>query len=156
MGARKAATKSKGEGWKVDWYLEDVILQVEKATQRSLEAVAARIDGLTKINIVQNDQVDTGFMLNSVYFATRDGSTYAQTMEDGLHPWNPKKHDGVQGTAVGQKAPEAPLPPAYDALVCVGANYAIFQEQQQPFLYPALLQAAAEAEGIIQKALKDA
>lgn len=149
MGARKAATKSKGEGWEVDWYVEDVILQVEKATQRSLEAVAARIDGLTKINIATNDQVDTGFMVNSVYFATAEGSTYSDADADGLY-------SNSQGQMVErEKAPEAPLPPEYDALVCVGANYAIFQEQQQPFLYPALLQAAAEAEGIIEKALKD-
>lgn len=142
------ATKSQSQGHQVDWFEEDVFLYVEGQTARALEALAAHIDGLTKINIVQNDQVDTGFMLNSVYFATRNGSTYADD-------------SGVQVNRAGNfverhMAPEAPLPPAYDALVCVGANYAIFQEQQQPFLYPALLQAAAEAEGIIQKALKDA
>jgi len=130
----------------VNWYDEDVLLYVEGQTARAVEALAAHIDGLTKINIVQNDQVDTGFMVNSVYFATPDDSTYSD--DSGTHI-------NLAGNFVErQMAPEAPLPPEYDALVCVGANYAIFQEQQQPFLYPALLQAAAEADGIIEKAVK--
>ena len=148
------ATKSGGPAHEVNWYDEDVFLYVEGQTARAVEALAAHIEGLAKIHIVQNDQVDTGFMVNSVYHATAGGSTYGQTMAAGAYPWNPQKHGGAQGTAVVEKAPEAPLPAGYDALVCVGANYAIFQEQQQPFLYPALLQAAAEAEGVIQKAVK--
>ena len=131
---------------KVNWYTEDVILKLMDTSQRGLEAVAARVDGLAKINIVANDQVDTGFMVNSVYFATEKDSTY-------------RDDSGTQVNREGnfverEMAPEAELPADYVALVCVGANYAIHQEMAQPFLYPALVQAAAEAGGIIEKVAK--
>jgi hypothetical protein len=110
--------------------------------------VAARIDGQTKLNIVANDQVDTGFMVNSVYFATEEGSSYGETDEAGLFP-------NRQGDLVAREmAPEAPLPDNFAALVCVGASYAIYQEMVDPFLYPALVQVAGEAGGIIEKAAK--
>lgn len=144
MGAR-AAGKSK-----VNWYTQDVILHFGEITRHGLEAVAARIDAQTKINIVQNDQVDTGFMVNSVYFATEEGSSYNDTDKDGLHL------NRLGELVEREMAPEAPLPDDYVALVCVGANYAIFQEMQQPFLYPALVQVAGEAGGIIKKVANDA
>ena len=139
--------KSKSDAGEVNWFEEDVILKLDNITRRGLEAVAARIDALTKLNIVANDQVDTGFMVNSVYFVSRDQSTY---LDDS----------GVQVNREGnfverQMAPEAPLPTEYTALVCVGANYAIFQELDNAFLYPALVQAAGEAGGIIEKVAKE-
>lgn len=139
--------KTKNQNGEVNWYSEQVILKLDDVTRRGLEAVAARIDALTKININQNNQIDTGFMANSVYFATKDDSTY---LDDS----------GVQINREGnfverEMAPEATLPPDQAALICVGANYAIYQEMQKPFLYPALVQAAAEAGGIIEKVAKE-
>ena len=130
----------------LNWYANDVILKLEDVTQRGLEAVADRIDGLAKINIVDNDQVDTGFMVNSVYFVTEKESTY---LDDSGTQVN------REGNFVEREmAPEADLPKDYAALVCVGANYAIYQEMSNPFLYPALVQAASEAGGIIEKVAK--
>src|ERR1700751_5206688 len=57
--------------------------------------------------IVSNGQVDTGFMLNSVYTVTDEGSTY-------------------QGGAKALPEVEKPAEPA-TAYVAVAANYGIFQ-----------------------------
>jgi len=140
------ATRTTTPGGQLTWYGSEVSLHFDKMTRRGLTAVAARIDGLTKTNILTNDQVDTGFMVNSVYFVAGDESTYHQTDPGG-------QYANKAGQMVArQLAPAAPLPDAYAALVCVGANYAIFQEMALPFLYPALLQAAAEAGGLLQQA----
>lgn len=135
---------------KVNWYGEKVRLHFEEITRRGLEAVAAEIAGRAMINITDNNQVDTGFMRNSVYFATEEGSSYNETDKDGLHL------NRLGELVEREMAPEAPLPEEYAALVCVGANYAIFQEMDNPFLYPALEQVAAEAGGIIEAVANDA
>jgi hypothetical protein len=132
---------------KVNWYAEDVVVKFTRLSERALEAGAARVDALAKMNIVATDQVDTGFMVNSVYFATKDSSTYADS--SGLH--QNKTGDMVER----QMAPEATLKPGTAALVCVGANYAIFREMKEPFLYPALLAVKSEMKGIIETVAKD-
>lgn len=142
------ATKTRVSGGEVTWYGKEVALLLEKATRVGLAQLAAEVDGLAKQNIVANGQVDTAFMLNSVYFVTHDESTYAD--DSGAHINN------AGNFVERQMAPEAPLPDEYDALVCVGANYAIFQEEKQPFLYPALVQAQAIAGGVIEKAAQEA
>lgn len=133
---------------KVDWYGDEVALVLENATKRGLEALAAVIDGDTKINIVENDQVDTGFMVNSVYHAGESNSTYAEASKTG-------DYANREGDMVARElAPEAPLPASAGALICVGARYAIYQEMQQPFLYPALLSGAQKSGGVIEATAK--
>lgn len=143
------AAKTVTNAGEVNWYEDELMLVLENATRKGLAALAARVDGLAKINIVENDQVDTGFMLNTVYHVAEGVSTYAATAESGEYTGK---------TGVGRfvdKAPEAKLPDEYEALVAVGADYAIFQEQQNSFLFKALLQASQEAGGIIQAAAKE-
>lgn len=135
------------DGGEVDWFSEEVILKLLDVTENGLEAVAARVDALAKQNIITNDQVDTGFMANSVYFATGNVSSYT----DGSGTLTDKNGNLVER----DMAPEAPLPSEYRALVCIGANYAIFQEMENPFLYPALVQVAGEADGIIEAIAND-
>ncbi|MCA9936194.1 MAG: hypothetical protein H6662_15615 [Ardenticatenaceae bacterium] len=135
---------------KVDWFGEDVMLKVVSATRQAIEATAIRVVGQTEINITANNQVDTGFMRNSVYFATKDDSTYEDADTDGAYV-------NLQGDLVERSlAPEAPLPAEYDALVCIGADYAIFQEMANSFLYPALQQVRGEVKGILQRTAKEA
>lgn len=69
-----------------------------------------------KANIRQNGQVDSGFMLNSVYTVTSDGSTY-QGRADAL--------------------PEVPpVPNDLTAYVAVAARYAVYQNYGTRFLPP--------------------
>jgi hypothetical protein len=134
-------------GGEVDWFAEDVILKFAEITEDGLAAVAARVDALAKQGIVTNDQVDTGFMVNSVYHVAGNVSSYQDSSGT---------HTDKNGNLVDRDmAPEAELPKEYKALVCIGANYAIYQELQKPFLYPALEQVSAEAGGIIEAVAND-
>lgn len=144
------ATRRVSKNGKVDWYTEEVTAHFKGVTRKALSAVAARIEGQAKINIVGNDQVDTGFMLNTVYHVGADGSTYGQANGSGYYT----NQEGQQ--VKRQMAPQAALPPNAEALVAVGANYAIFQELQDSFLYKALTQVASEAGGIIEASAKGA
>ncbi|MCB8942544.1 MAG: hypothetical protein H6658_02090 [Ardenticatenaceae bacterium] len=142
------ATRTVTPGGEVNFYKEECVAHFTGVSRKGLAAVAARIEGQAKINIVANDQVDTAFMLNSVYHIGVKGSSYGQANSSG-------QYTNKEGQQVKrQMAPEAQLPPGYDALVAVGANYAIFQEMMKSFLYKALVDVAAEAGGIIEAIAK--
>ncbi len=126
----------------VNWYEEDVLAWAENLTEELLAQTAARVAQETILNINENDQIDTGFMINTVYFRTQDSSTYGETAESGVRSWDPGKHGGQAGERLTEKAPEAEVPGDMVALVAVGANYAIYQEMSQSFLYAALVTVA--------------
>lgn len=114
---------------KQTWNGDDVILLLQEATLEALEAAAFNIEGQAKKNIVKNDQIDTGFMLNSVYTVTPDNSGYSQA-EALANAQNP---DGVM-------LPEENLPDVSGqlaAIVAVGAEYGIMQELRNSFLFKA-------------------
>lgn len=129
---------------RVDWLGEEVVLALERATDAMLAAIALRIEAQAKVNIVANGQVDTGFMLNSVYTVTRETSSYPQTWPSGHYAVRPDKHGGREALVAQERAPEADLPPDASALVAVGAAYAIGPELRQSFLYKAVEQVAGE------------
>lgn len=132
---------------KVVWKGKEVLLKLQNATADALEAAAFSVEGRAKRNIVNNDQVDTGFMLNSVY-AVGQGS-------DQLDNY-------VQAQAqAGSKNPDADFlskekPPAdgMTSIVAVGAEYAIYQELRNSFLYLALQQEVKEFGGILEEKAK--
>jgi len=146
MTAKTKTVTSSGE---VFWYGEELMLEVDRLTREGIEALAFVIEGYIKANILANDQVDTGFMLNTVYAVTPSGSGYTAAWQSGQYT------DKAGGAVPRQIAPEAALPPEYDALVAVGADYALFQEFQKPFIFPAFLRAAAEAEGVLKTKAKN-
>ncbi len=131
---------------KVTTYLRHVMVRVEGATDAVLHAVALQIEGTTKRNIIKNNQVDTGFMVNSAYVETQQGSTYGQTWKDGSY--SAKKSGGIKEV---EKAPRLQLPNLFSAAaVIVGANYAIFQEMKKSFLRVAGAEVAGQVKGIAE------
>lgn len=125
---------------RVIWRDVEVRLQLRNASEAMMRTAAALIEQQTKLNITANGQVDTGFMRNSVYFATNDDGSYdaAATAARGA------RHDaGI--------APKADAP-AGGAVVGVAAEYAIYQEEAQPFLYPAVETVAQRMDGEIVSA----
>jgi hypothetical protein len=121
---------------KVDWYTQDVMVAIREATAEVVDAIAHQVEGQTKANIVANDQVDTGFMLNSVYTVTPRSNTYAAALAKAAAQ-NP----------VRKMAPQVARPKGNVALVAVGAGYAVYQELQNSFLLKAAGEAAGEAAG---------
>jgi hypothetical protein len=122
----------------VNWYAEDVILRIAEAMTAGLAALAHQIEGQAKANIVANDQVDTGFMLNSVFVTTHEESGYgaARAAAEAQNP------DAAMN-------PEPSLPEDAAALVAVGAEYAVYQEMRNSFLYRAVEEVARDGAGTI-------
>jgi hypothetical protein len=141
----------------VKLYLDHVNVVVEDATAEVLKRLALRIQERAQLNIRENDQIDTGFMVNSIYTVFGDGDTYGQARTDAE-----SQTIGAGGRQVdhtGDMAPAQSLEDGAAAGVIVGANYAIYQENINPFLYPAAEKAAAEfggeAETVYREILPD-
>lgn len=113
----------------VNWFQDDVILAVDGASAQSLLAFAFQIEAIAKTKAA----VDTGFMRNSGYVVGVDTNTFQARSEDGRETVS---------------APE-PAPPG-GATVGFAANYTIYEEERNPFVYPAVLAVQQEAGGIIQ------
>jgi hypothetical protein len=125
------------------WNLDHVDVVMEDMTQELAKRLAFSVEAGAKLNIRANDQIDTGFMVNSIYSIWGEGSGYEE----------------AKGTAEGQTvsaktgavvnhdndmAPEEALAEDASAGVIVGANYAVYQEVANAFLYPAAQAAAAK------------
>lgn len=122
---------------KVTFYLDKVLFKVGQAAEQSLVAIAHQIEAQAKENIVANDQVDTGFMLNAVYVTAEGESTYSEA-QGAARARN----------AEAQMAPEAQVGDGEVAVVA-GANYSIYQEAKQSFLFKAGEQVAGQVAGAI-------
>lgn len=137
----------------VTLYLDHVKATVEDATDEVLALFAYRVAEGAQLNIRENDQIDTGFMVNSVYVIEKGGNGYemARSKAEG-------QTQGRDGRAVdhsGDMAPEEQLPADAAAGVVVAAIYAIYQEAAKPFLYPAAEHAAAEFGGEAERVYRE-
>lgn len=126
---------------KVDFFKEDITLRADGFTQEALIALALRIEERAKVKIVQNDQVDTGAMLNGIYAAWPGGSNYSLAASQA--------GGRSSGGRVLNEAPQAPTD-GPSALVAGAMDYTIWQEYLRPFLYPAFVETAREAAAVIQ------
>ena len=133
-----------GQTGQVNWYGDQVRLVIAQASQAVLEQAAFTIEGAAKENIVANDQVDTGFMLNSAYTVLPGRSTYAAA-KAAAEAQNPD----------ATMAPEQSLPDGAGAAVSIGAAYAAYQEVQRPYLYPAVETAQRAVGGIVETVARD-
>lgn len=136
------------KGGEVKLHLDHVTMKVAAASDAALEAVALQIEAQTKANIQRNGQIDTGFMMNSTYTATRKRSTYDHANPTGVYT-------NRQGETVRRAmASEQTLPENASAACAVGADYAIWQEEQKPFLYPAAETVAGQVKGTVEQVFK--
>ncbi len=133
-------------------YLDHVKAAVEGATEEVLKKLAFRIVERTQLNIRENDQIDTGFMVNSVYPVWKEGSGYEGAANEAEAHNVRKTGEVVKGIRM---APEEQLPEDAAAGVVVGANYAIYQEVLNAFLYPAAEAAAAEFGGLAEQIYRE-
>lgn len=114
--------------------------RLRRASRQVVAELAYWIEAQAKANIVANNQVDTGFMLNSVYAVGPDGdSHYSQAQS------------AAQIQAEREMGAEIRPDDNDSAVVAVGAGYAIYQEADNSFLYRALEQAQAVAPDLIEQ-----
>lgn len=134
---------------KPDLHLDHVRVTMEAASDELLKAAALRVVERAQSNIRANDQIDTGFMVNSAYAKWRAGSTYrqAETAAAGSNTGR----DGRRVDHTGDLTDEIGLPENARAAAVVGANYAIYQEAADPFLWPAAEATAQEFGGFAQR-----
>ena len=134
--------------------LDHVRTTIRGATQKALEAVAFQTEGRAKVKVRDNDQIDTAFMLNSIYTVTPTSSGY--TGAKGAAEARTKSgRSGRETDHSGDMAPAQRLPSGVAAAVVVGANYAIYQEVQKSFLYAGAEEAAREAGGTCEKVFRE-
>ena len=107
----------------IDWDGPGLMFKIEELSQESLMKLALQCEGHTKANIVSNDQVDTGFMLASVYAFGTTGSNYGSA-----------ENEAKSKNQNGEMLPEENLSSDSDAGVAVGAEYGIYQEAKDSFL----------------------
>lgn len=122
------------------FYLNKIIGMIDDANLEAVKQIALAIEGETKFNIRDNGQIDTGFMVNSVFAITPESSGYGAA-KAAAEAKNPK----------AEMAPEPTLDSGALAGVAVGAEYAINQEAKKPFLYPAAQKVAEKAGMIVKK-----
>lgn len=141
--------KNVGPNYQVTWHGKEVYLILEQATADALEAAALSVESNAKRNIVNNDQVDTGFMLNSVYAVgqgTKEVDNFYRALGDA------KKQNGDAVFLSREEPPKDGL----SAIVAVGAEYGIFQELINSFLFLALQQEADQFGGKLVEKTKAA
>lgn len=127
------------DGIKLELRIDEIVAQAREAMGLSLDAIALQIESQVKVEITTNDQVDTGFLRESVYALLSTGSHYSQAVSAAKGK-NPD----------GQIESEAGLGDA-QAAVAVGAEYASEQEQKKSFLFRGAEKVAKQAGATIEQ-----
>lgn len=149
---------------KITWYTDRVVLRVTQATEEVVSALVLQGEALTKANIQANNQIDTGFMLNSVNGQTRKLNHYglARAAAANLRVSLKQGRTLSAREARDRLAPRLELTPSNRGVlgaIVVSAKYAVYQELRKPFLYPALQvlvrQAKSIAESVYARVVKD-
>lgn len=135
---------------KIEWHEPEVRALVEARGNRALTKLAFQVLGQAKINIQQNGQIDTGFMLNSGYVITDSQDTFFDVEPAGY--FESKR----TGNTVWRETVETPPPrEPGEAIVGFAADYALYQELDISFLHAALEVVAAQAGGILTGSFED-
>ena len=144
---------------KVEMHLDHVEAVLKDVTDGVLKQFAYRVTERAQLNIRENNQIDTGFMVNSIYPIWKDGGSEYEAAVANASTQTLSVKTGRTVDHRDDFAPEPPLEGNAAAAVVVGANYAIYQEALNPFLYPAAEAAArefgVEAERIYKQELPD-
>lgn len=127
------------DNWEVDWFADDVLLVVEGATDEFVSRIAFQVEVEAKVGA----PVDTGFMRNAIYSVTPLGQ--------GEPPASGKYRSSVEGRMVERRsASRVPGLGPGEAAVHAAAEYTIFVEMEEAFIWRALELAQGFAGGVIE------
>ena len=116
----------------VQFFTATVLRQSQAWADEMVTRAAFQVEGQAKINVQVNGQIDTGFMLNSIYPVAPGKSTY-----DAVRPTGDYK-SAKTGATERREIGDAMDNPPHRALVVCGAEYGAIQEMRNSFLYRAL------------------
>lgn len=108
-----------------------IIAELDKAQSDAVRVTAFKLQAAMQAKIRANGQIDTGFMVNSVYTRTYDESTYSAIAQP--------TRKGVQAFSEVERPPDNKT-----AYVAVGAPYGFWQNYgthkmpARPFLEPSV------------------
>lgn len=114
----------------------------DTAIEGILNDIAAQAEAYAKSNIIANDTVDTGFMLNATYGIKTDS--------DG-QPGESTTMTSKDGQKVRRTSSTGPSTDKRTSAVGCGADYAIYVELDHPFIGPAGDQVEGDMDRIIAK-----
>ena len=114
----------------LQWHGGDILLQLKGATTEALTSLAFAVEAEAKLNVTDNQQVDTGFMRNAIYTTSPDVSTYGNTPGSGYE-------FGANGYVYREQAREMSAAEG-EILVVAAAEYSLDQELKQSFLLKAV------------------
>lgn len=118
----------------------------ESAVQQAMRETVLQIEQDAKLNVVDNDSVDTGALLNSIYSTTPDKSGYGNAEASAsMAAAMPGAHSGKPHEFT--MMPEVPVGPM-EAAVAVGAEYGVYVEFGTVFIPPAPFFGPADERGI--------
>jgi hypothetical protein len=124
---------------KVDWHTERVILVLNNSIAGVLKDAAIKVANRAAVQVSVNNQVDTGFMMNAIYAIWADGSN----------------HDSAEAEAKSKAdrpfADAPPLPDQDSSAVHGAAEYTVYQEMINSFMYRAFEQYVSEYGGSVEK-----
>lgn len=121
----------------VHLHLDHVLMRVQDATEKGLAAIAHQVEAHAKARIQANNQIDTGFMLNAVYSVTKQGSGFGEA-------------EGAAKARADREVVNEDLSMDDAAMVVAGANYSIYQEARQTFLFGGALDTAADSAAMVE------
>ena len=131
---------------KVVFYKAEVLDAVHEVSELALKEIAEAAQAEAQDSIRRNDQVDAGFLLNSIYALWPGGDSYNQTWPSGTY--RGKKSGREQRR---ERAPQVSLPANVVVGLASAAVYAIYVETRQSFLYTAVLQMRSQVDRIVSQ-----
>lgn len=124
----------------MQWYGQRVRGEVDGATKAAIRKIAFDIEAGTKAQITSNQQIDTGFMRNSVYTHT----------DQGVGGGAKSGRFASSGRTVERIAADPASLSGADAIVGVGASYAVYQELKRSFLRVSFERVVQAAGGTVK------
>lgn len=126
---------------RVDWYEQDALWRIDEASDELVTKLAFLVEGYAKVNA----RVDTGFMRNAIY-------TVPATTRPTDTGWSSGTYESKNTGEKVQRSRETRVPrlPARTAAVHSAAEYSIYREVVDHFLYDALVKVKGDTPGTIE------
>jgi len=121
----------------VHLHLDHVLMRVKDATEKGMAAIAHQVVAHAVVRVTENDQVDTGFMRAAIYPVTKQGSGFGEA-------------EGAAKSRADREVLDESLPSEDEAMVVAGANYSIYQEMRQSFLFAGAVDTAADTGALVE------
>lgn len=124
----------------VKWFANQVKQFVNREAQRGVEALAFDVRERARRNLENGGHIDTKFLYNSVYVSTPKGTS----------PIPPSgTYASLKGHGQVRREAAEPVTVSQGAFVGAAADYAVFVEIADPFLFPAIEETRGAADSVL-------